>query len=170
MYSDKCSQQPESQSQESSAHPLTALLVPTPHPGLLSKSVRIWMITCCRVQPLIYSQKWLGQKWQVVPPWSGRSQSGRSKNDRSPSPKCGRSQSGRSPGRTTRSQGTQVYKDGGRRYFLTVMRSVTLDNIDVTETGRSSDKWLGFVTFGRGVTSACFQWLGGLPEVMVMVK
>jgi len=27
----------------------------------------------------------------------------------------------------------------GRRYFLTMMRSVTLDNIDVTEIGRSSD-------------------------------
>ena len=54
----------------------------------------------------------------------------------------------------------------GRRYFLTMIRSVTLDNIDVTEIGRSSDNGLGFVTFGTGVTSACLQWLG-LPEVTV---
>ena len=41
-----------------------------------------------------------------------------------------------------------------------MIRSVTLDNIDVTEIGRSSDNGLGFVTFGTGVTSACLQWLG----------
>jgi len=52
------------ESQESSAHPLTALLVPTAHPSLLSRSVRI---LCCRMQTLIYAPEWLGQSgWSKV--------------------------------------------------------------------------------------------------------
>ena len=90
----------ESQSQESSAHPLTHteyILVPAANPSLLYSPILTLLtdllpnadayIRSKVAGPKVTGPNWLGQKWQVTQPCSGRSQSDRS------------------PGRTTRSQG-----------------------------------------------------------------
>jgi hypothetical protein len=43
------------------------------------------------------------------------------------------------------------------------MRSKIRDKRGVTDIGRKSEKLAGLLTFGTGVTRACFQLAGGLP-------